>query len=168
MPTSHAAINPLLISTLTGQPLSSIPEKPTASLLPGVLTKLIAKHKKQINPHFGSNKQVLICGHCGSKGHYDLGFVAFNLDRWQKDEKDSAGQHTQRDIFDYVQTTGYFRCKQCNRAGNWGLKDPLFIDIYRLGKAVIVEQLLCYFKRIFITSPYLRGIRYEANPIAIT
>jgi hypothetical protein len=105
MPTSHAAINPLFISTLTGQPTSSIPEKPTASLLPGVLTKLIVKHKKQIDPHFGSNKQVLI---------------------WQKDEKDSAGQHTQRDIFDYVQTTGYFRCKQCNRAGNWGLKDPLF------------------------------------------
>lgn len=126
MPTPHAAINPLLISTLTGQPLSSIPEKPTASLLPGVLTKLIVKRKKKIDPHFESNRQVLICGHCGSKGHYDLGFIAFNLERWQKDEKDSAGQHTKRDIFDYVQTTGYFRCKQCNRAGNWALKEPLF------------------------------------------
>ncbi|MDQ0194745.1 tetratricopeptide repeat protein [Paenibacillus wynnii] len=126
MPTPHAAINPLLISTLTGQPLSSIPEKPTASLLPGVLTKLIVKHKKKINPYFEPYKKVLICGHCGSKGHYDLGFIAFNLDHWQKDEKDSEGQHTQRDILDYVQTTGYFRCKQCNRAGNWKLKDPLF------------------------------------------
>ncbi|WP_063891887.1 tetratricopeptide repeat protein [Paenibacillus sp. Soil787] len=126
MPTPHAAINPLLISTLTGQPLSSIPEKPTASLMPGFLTKLIVKHKKKIGPHFESNKQILICGYCGSKGHYDLGFVAFNLDRWQKDEKDSAGKQTKRNMIDYVQTTGYFRCKQCNGAGNWGFKDPLF------------------------------------------
>lgn len=109
MASPHAAINPLLISTLTGQLLSSIPEKPTASLLPGVLTKLIVKHKKKIAPYFESNKQALICGHCGSEGNYDFGFVAFNLDRWQKDEK--ASQQTQRDIFNYVQTTGYFRCK---------------------------------------------------------
>lgn len=127
MPSPHAAINPLLISTLTGQPLSNIPEKPTASLLPGVLTKRIIKHKKKIEPHFESNKQVLICGHCGAKGHYDLGLVMFNIDSWQRDEKDLAGEHTNRDIFDYVQATGYFRCKQCNKAGNWGFKDGFFI-----------------------------------------
>ncbi len=68
----------------------------------------------------------MICGHCGSKGHYDLGLVAFDLERWKKDEKDSASQLTKRDFFDYVQTTGYFRCKQCNGAGEWAFKDPLF------------------------------------------
>jgi hypothetical protein len=52
MSTPNAAINPLLISTLTGQPLSNISEKPTASLLPGVLTKLIVKHKKKIDPQY--------------------------------------------------------------------------------------------------------------------
>lgn len=125
----HAAINPLLLSTLTGQPLSSIPEKPAVTLLPSVLTKLIAKHKKKINPQFESNKQVLTCGHCGSKGHYDLGFVAIDLELWQKDEKDPThkSQSAPKDMMDYVQTTGYFRCKQCNGAGDWKLKNPLFI-----------------------------------------
>ena len=31
-----------------------------------------------------------------------------------------------RDIFDYVQATGYFRCKECNGAGNWELRNTLF------------------------------------------
>ncbi|SEC44138.1 tetratricopeptide repeat protein [Paenibacillus sp. GP183] len=125
MPSPHAAINPLLISTLKRQPLSSIPEKPTVSLLPGILTKIITRYKKKIDLQFESNKQVLICGHCGSKGQYDIGFVAFNLERWQKDEKDSSfkSQPYQRDMMDYVQTTGYIRCKQCNGAGNWKAKD---------------------------------------------
>jgi hypothetical protein len=71
----------------------------------------------------------LICDHCGSKGKYDLGFVAFNLERYQKDQNDSSDKilPVQRDMMDYVQTTGYFRCKQCNGAGDWKAKDPFFI-----------------------------------------
>lgn len=32
-------------------------------------------------------------------------------------------------IDDYIQTTGYFRCKQCNSAGNWELPTDLSLKI---------------------------------------
>lgn len=128
MRSTHAAIHPLLISTLTGQALSSISEKPTVSQLPGVLTKLIAKHKKKIELKFEPNKQFLICGHCGSRRKYDLGLVAYNLESWKENEGELAGPSpsTSINIFNYMQTTGYFRCKQCNGAGDWKLKSSMF------------------------------------------
>lgn len=55
--------------------------------------------------------------------------VALNLERLEKEKKNSTAKSfaAQRDMIDYVQTTGYFRCKQCNGAGNWKVTDPFFI-----------------------------------------
>lgn len=134
MANTHAAINPMLIATLTGEPLSGIPNIPTVKWLPGKLAKLIAKHKKKISPPFEANKMMLICGHCGRKGQYDLGLIAFNVGHGRSNSQD---QH--ESMFDHIQTTGYFRCKQCNGAGLWETKDP-FLLLSWLLKATAGEE----------------------------
>lgn len=128
MAASHAGINPLLIAALTGQAVTDIPPSPAFSLLPGNLVKSIIKYKKKIEPPKGSNREHLICGHCGCQDKYDLGLIAFNLERWKKEEKlSSKGKPNYQAASDFVQTTGYFRCKHCNSAGKWEFKNPFFI-----------------------------------------
>jgi hypothetical protein len=45
----------------------------------------------------------------------------FQADRYYKNEKDS--------ILNHVQTTGYYRCKHCNAAGNWEFPERFIIEI---------------------------------------
>lgn len=100
-----AQINPLLIHQLTGREISEIPESPTRSWLPGSYARLIHKHKEQIDRHFGENSFMIKCKSCGRKGKYDVGLIVVNAGREEPEKS--------------VQTTGYFRCKHCNDAGNW-------------------------------------------------
>jgi len=126
MPNPHAAINPKLISVITGQDLKTVKEKPTFAMLPGQYAGLVVSGKRQIKPHYRPNKHYLVCGHCGRKGQYDLGLILFNAARWfekvQKGQKPEEQQ--EQDFMDYIQTTGYFRCKHCNGAGKWETKYP--------------------------------------------
>jgi hypothetical protein len=92
MAKSHHAINPLLIAALTGQAITEIPPSPALSLLPGRLTKSNIEYKNRIDPPAVSHHENLICGHCGHQGKYDLGLIAFNMERWEK-EKGSASEN---------------------------------------------------------------------------
>jgi len=63
MPNPHAAINPKLISVITGQDLKTVKEKPTFAMLPGQYAGLVVSGKRQIKPHYRPNKHYLVCGH---------------------------------------------------------------------------------------------------------
>ncbi|MCC3377584.1 SEC-C metal-binding domain-containing protein [Cohnella sp. REN36] len=105
-----------------------IPPSPDLSLLPGKLTKSIIKYKKRIDLPAASRRENLICGHCGCQGKYDLGLIAFNMERWMKEKNATSTNELNYQVaLNYVQSTGYFRCKVCNGAGEWEFKDPFFI-----------------------------------------
>jgi tetratricopeptide (TPR) repeat protein len=111
-----AQINPSLIHQLTGKPLNEIPESPTPSWIPGTLGKLVNKHKEKIERLFEENHFMITCRSCGRKGKYDVGLMVINADV-QKEENSA----------DRIQTTGYFRCKHCNDAGNWELPADFYL-----------------------------------------
>ncbi|WP_158701645.1 hypothetical protein [Lentibacillus sp. Marseille-P4043] len=104
-----AEINPLLIQQLTGKDAADIPSSPTISWLPGRYAKQVNRKKEDIEKHFGENSFMIKCNSCGRKGKYDVGLMIYNHDE-KKNADDPASK---------IQTTGYFRCKHCNDAGNW-------------------------------------------------
>lgn len=104
-----AQINPLLIERLTDKEIKEIPESPTVSWLPGKYARLINRKKGNIERIFEENPFMITCTSCGRKGKYDVGLMVINTDL-EKNEVASK---------DRIQTTGYFRCKHCNDAGNW-------------------------------------------------
>jgi hypothetical protein len=112
---SNSQINPLLIKQLTDQENSTVPDFPTTSLLPGTYVETILKNKKSLTPIIEENYQMLTCKSCGRKGKYDVGMLVVNVDKQSKTDPMS----------DSIQTTGYFRCKHCNAAGNWELPTTL-------------------------------------------
>jgi tetratricopeptide (TPR) repeat protein len=128
MAKANAAINPLLISVLTGEDMESIPPLPTVEMLPGQYVKLIAGKIKKIERTFKPNRHLLICGYCRNLGFYDLGLIAFHFLRHEQDEKKfrQAGEPFEPAFLDYIQSTGYFRCHHCNGAGAWETEDASF------------------------------------------
>lgn len=112
----NAQINPLLIQLLLDHEASKIPDSPTTNMLPGKYIKTILENKKSLNPIIAENNQMLTCKTCGRKGKYDVGLLVVNIDK-KKSEN----------ISDNIQTTGYFRCKHCNAAGNWELPTSLIM-----------------------------------------
>lgn len=110
-----AQINPLLIQLLADKEASEIPDSPTPKMLPGKYVKTIIKNKESLNPIIKKNHQMLTCKSCGRKGKYDVGLIVMNIEKDSKTKK----------ISDDMQTTGYFRCKHCNAAGNWELPASL-------------------------------------------
>jgi hypothetical protein len=109
-------INPILIQLLLDQETSKIPDSQTTNMLPGKYVKTILKNKKSLQPIIEENNQMLTCKTCGRKGKYDVGLLVVNIDK-KKTEN----------ISDNIQTTGYFRCKHCNDAGNWELPTSLIM-----------------------------------------
>lgn len=97
-------INPILIQQLTEKQLEEIPESPTISWLPGKYARWINKHKGKFP--YVENYFMITCKSCNRKGKYDVGRITVNIDNPNK-------------TTDRTQTTGYFRCKHCNDAGNW-------------------------------------------------
>lgn len=108
---SNLNINPLLIHALTGEPMEDIPLSPKIAELPGKYVKLSAKNIKKIPPIYPDNSQPLICKNCRKKAKYNLGHVTINLGKYKAEHAEKGD--------DYIQSTGYFRCKQCNSAGQW-------------------------------------------------
>lgn len=105
---SGAQINPLLIHLMTKQPLNEISSSPTISALPGKYGRLINRQKNTIEKVLTENFYMITCKSCGRKGKYNVGMLFFEPERVKDGKTD-----------DVVQTTGYFRCKHCNDAGNW-------------------------------------------------
>ncbi|MGY0691470.1 tetratricopeptide repeat protein [Virgibacillus sp. FSP13] len=99
----------MLIQQLTGKDVADIPSSPTLSWLPGKYAMQINRKKENIKKHFGENSFMIKCNSCGRKGKYDVGLMIYN-----HSEKKNAGDPASK-----IQTTGYFRCKHCNDAGNW-------------------------------------------------
>ncbi|OIJ20561.1 hypothetical protein BKP45_08735 [Anaerobacillus alkalidiazotrophicus] len=111
-------INPQLIHLLLDQKTINLQDPPTTKALPGKYVKSILKNKKSLSPIIEENFQMLTCKSCGRKGKYDVGLVVVNIDKKTKTEN----------ISDNIQTTGYFRCKHCNNAGDWELPDSLLMQ----------------------------------------
>jgi len=84
--------------------LSDIPESPSASHLPGALTKLINRNRKKFEAYSEPNKQTLICGHCGRQGQYDLGQILFDLEQQGRDIEKSIRTDSAAIDGDIVQT----------------------------------------------------------------
>jgi tetratricopeptide (TPR) repeat protein len=104
-------LNPLLICALTGKDLADIPSNPSLTDLSGKYVSLVAKKITKITPPFESNSQFLKCKCCGKKAKYDIGHLTINIEKYQLDQ--------QKDMEKHFQTLGYFRCKNCNVAGEW-------------------------------------------------
>lgn len=107
-------INPLLISLVTGQELAEIPDSPTARNLPGKYGKIINKILADIPNPFSENKYKLACTQCGKNAEYDLGQIAFNVEKYPEMKEFNKAAWSEK-----YQFTGYFRCKHCNAAGSW-------------------------------------------------
>lgn len=100
-------INPLLVSVLTSKTLDEVPTTPQLADLPGNFVQLVAKNNKMIDYPFESNIVPLVCENCRKKAKYDLGLLTINTNNYL-DNKELS-----------FQSTGYFRCKNCNSAGKW-------------------------------------------------
>lgn len=109
-----AQINPLLIRQLTNKDIAKIPTSPSLSWLPGKYARLVNKNKKNIKRYFKENPFMLTCKSCGRKGKYDVSLMMINT------EEENPANH--------IQTTGYFRCKHCNDAGNWEMPSQFLMD----------------------------------------
>ncbi|HLR62666.1 MAG TPA: hypothetical protein VK097_09525 [Lentibacillus sp.] len=117
-----AQINPMLIQQLTNKNITEIPESPTVSWLPGKYTKLINKDKSKISTRNAENIFMIKCNSCQRKGKYNVGLMVVNSDL-KNNVKDAANR---------IQTTGYFRCKHCNDAGNWEMPPEFKLAPLRL------------------------------------
>lgn len=124
---TNAQINPLLIQQLTGKRLAELPNSPTRTVLPGEYAQLVYKQKGDIKRHFSENYFMIKCKTCGRKGKYDVGLMLVNRDKTHLEDAAAS-----------IQTTGYFRCKHCNDAGNWELPKEFIIK----STASLFEMLL--------------------------
>ena len=79
--------------------------------MPGSFTQLVARNLSKVHKAFPKNTQPLICEKCEKRGSYDLGHITINVSDYKKGQTN--------DIDKYIQSTGYFRCKHCNSAGEW-------------------------------------------------
>lgn len=103
--------NPLLLSALTKKDLKDISPIPSVSDLPGRYIQVVSKNAKIAPRAFRKNVQMLRCGNCKKMLRYDIGHITINVNDFQKDKT--------KDLDKHIQSTGYFRCENCNSAGNW-------------------------------------------------
>jgi tetratricopeptide (TPR) repeat protein len=125
-------INPRLISLITGQNLSEIPESPTASMLPGSYGQIIAKKINKIPLEYSENIHLLTCTRCGYNGKYNLGLVVIDHKKYQNMNQgkfEDEGNESPS-LLECFQATGYFRCRQCNAAGYWEFPNQTKIAFY--------------------------------------
>lgn len=123
-------INPKLIRVLTGQDLASIPDRPTASRLPGLYVAKAAAAMNQLQTGLVSNIIRLQCTKCGHSGDYDLRTVAVDITKPE-------------DVWlDQIQVAGYFRCKHCNAAGQWKFSDTSRAELQLRAMAGIAADAL--------------------------
>lgn len=106
-------VNPLLLTALTKRCLEDISPTPSVSDLPGRYVQVVCENNKSAPRAFPKNTQMLRCGNCKKKARYDVGHISINVNAFQKDKT--------KDLDKHIQSTGYFRCKTCNSAGNWEL-----------------------------------------------
>lgn len=110
---SNKNFNPLLVHAITNRPLEEIAASPSISDLPGDLARLVTRHIDQAPRVFPKNELIFICKSCKKRGRYDMGHVSIDIDSFEKNRDMPIETH--------MQHTGYFRCKQCNSAGKWGV-----------------------------------------------
>ncbi|WP_019414308.1 tetratricopeptide repeat protein [Paenisporosarcina sp. TG20] len=141
----NLTVSPLIISNLIGRSLEEIPNNPNISDLPGEYVKLVAKNINKVHSAFPINIQPLVCKNCGKKDKFDLGLVTINVEKYKIDQSEEIDKH--------IQSTGYFRCKNCNSAGKWEISneyrimaisallsfDSPFQDRYTFGKNVLFD-----------------------------
>jgi tetratricopeptide (TPR) repeat protein len=112
-------INPLLISIVANKDLSEIPPSPTPSKLPGVYAKQVCKNLSSMRKVLPERKQKLTCAACGRNGQYNLGLMAFDLEKYLSFSK---GNKKSDDWTSSIQFSGYFRCHYCNSV-DWQFPD---------------------------------------------
>lgn len=105
-----ANFSPLLVHALTNKSLDDIPATPSLSDLPGEYVQYVAENRSRVPSPFPKNMQMLACKNCRKRRRYDLGHITFNP---------LGNKKVQANDDDHIQSTGYFRCKNCNAAGEW-------------------------------------------------
>lgn len=72
---------------------------------------------------------------------YDLGLILFNAAQWLEHDKkrQESRKQSEMNFMDYIQPTGYFRCKHCNGAGKWEVASP-FMYFGIMGEMLIGKQ----------------------------
>lgn len=134
---THSNFNPLLIHALTLRPLEDIPVSPSLTDLPSELARLVAANLDEVPRVFPKNNMFFVCKSCKRRARYDMGHTSINMDKYMKGEN--------KNIENYAQHTGYFRCKQCNSAGNW----------------IVIQNY-----KIFIASQMLQvSLQQQENPL---
>lgn len=114
--------NPLLLDALNNTTIDSEEvEKTPSNQLPGKYVQQVLEKKEDVPSLFSENIYTLKCKNCGKKFKYDLGLIVVNEKKYMKEENPP--------IFETIQATGYFRCKNCNAAGNWEETSDLLIGI---------------------------------------
>ena len=108
---SNTNYNPLLVHAITNVNLTDIPATPPIALLPGEYAQLVAANNSKVPLAYPENIQMLICKKCRKKARYNLGHITINIADYKKDQP--------KNMEEYVQLVGYFRCKGCNAAGDW-------------------------------------------------
>ncbi len=109
-------INPLLISIITGQDVKEVSPRPNAGALPGTYGKIVAKNMDKVIERVPKNIYRLRCTTCGKAGDYDLGTAVMDVKQYYEHSSQNAARV---DIADFIQISGYFRCKHCNAAAGW-------------------------------------------------
>ena len=98
-------------------------------------TEIVHRNRQYIPNEYPENKQRLTCRVCGKRGKYDLGMIAVNPELFQIEnpfahsgnEEEDLGQAS-LNLNDYIQFTGYFRCKHCN-GGEWSFGNDFMLFI---------------------------------------
>ncbi|QQE79170.1 hypothetical protein [Alicyclobacillus sp. SO9] len=103
--------------------------------LPSVYAEVIQRRQHQIQREYPENKHRVECRRCGHRDWYDIGFIMIDPqtasqkkeiefdDVHQSDELqgESTRSEFERNLYDGIQFTGYFRCTHCNSGNDWAV-----------------------------------------------
>lgn len=131
--------NPSLIHAMIGKSCEDIHNSPSVSALPGTLPARIVQNSADIPRKYPKNEFVFVCKQCGKRGRYDVGHISIDLQGYRRGDGKS--------ITDYIQMTGYFRCKFCNSAGEWGVTQDFQMKMMQAiaGMSMMVDDPLYSF-----------------------
>ncbi|WP_026703213.1 hypothetical protein [Salibacterium aidingense] len=119
-------INPALYELLAEDTLPEDVVLPESSRLPGRYVQEVTAHLKNMPRFFRRNRHMLTCRQCGHRAKYNIGQPLLDYS-----EIDTSQLITQEmTAADKVQFPFYFRCENCNTAGEWDWSERLEKSVY--------------------------------------
>jgi len=112
-------IHPQLVSLLTGIPLEAVEQPVTVEALPGQWVAYARKAHSRIVYLTPGHRETLTCRLCQRPATYDIGKVLVSAHLAAR----AGNKRSDMALHDWIQCTGYFRCRYCNGAGSWEFSD---------------------------------------------